>query len=123
MRQRERWHFHEHPEELVFVPTGFPYLDARIRGVQPGEAFSVIATTGVGKSIYLNQQAAIAIINKFDVVYVVIHMMLKHAILLSMCNETVKRDAIFPKFCKFIHILPLSPAKMYKKPCFCANFQ
>ena len=49
------------------VPTGFPTLDERTGGPQPGELWIVGARLGVGKSWVLQRMAAAACMGGFDV--------------------------------------------------------
>ncbi len=69
-RQLKRLERKKKPEDFPCIPTGFNYLDRQIRGIVPGELFTVLTTTGRGKSIFLIQQAYIALLNKFDVCYI-----------------------------------------------------
>lgn len=68
-RQRERKHRRDHPEMYVRIPTGFKRLDQIIGGIELGELGLMLATTGKGKSIMLNNLAAAAVGHKVATVY------------------------------------------------------
>ena len=73
-RQRERKYRKEHPGEFVRIQTGFKRLDKIIGGIELGELGLVLATTGKGKSIMLNQFAYAAVKFKYPVVYFALEM-------------------------------------------------
>jgi len=53
-RQRERKYMKEHPDEYKRIPSGFKRLDGIMGGLEIGELGLILATTGQGKSIMLN---------------------------------------------------------------------
>lgn len=68
-RQRERKLRHDHPELYTVIPTGWKRLDRVIDGLELGELGLVMATTGKGKSIALNNFAHTAVTRGFETVY------------------------------------------------------
>ena len=68
-RQADRKRRKEHPEDHKVVPTGFKTLDGIIGGIQPGELGLILATTGKGKSILLNNFLYTAVKKEFNGVY------------------------------------------------------
>jgi replicative DNA helicase len=68
-RQRERKLRHDHPELYTIIPTGWKKLDRIIGGLELGELGLIMATTGKGKSIALNNLAHAAVVRGFETVY------------------------------------------------------
>jgi replicative DNA helicase len=73
-RQRERKYRKENPKEFVRIPTGFKRLDKIVGGVELGELGLILATTGKGKSVMLNQLAYAAVRLKYPVAYFALEM-------------------------------------------------
>lgn len=76
-RQEERKFRKEHPEEFTRIPTGFKKVDAIIDGIELGEFGMVMATTGKGKSIMLNNLAYNAVKRGFQTAYFTLEMPLR----------------------------------------------
>jgi replicative DNA helicase len=74
LRQAERKHRSEHPDDFVCVPTGLRSLDEIVKGVQQGELASVLATTNRGKSIFLTHIGYQAILRGFGVLHLSLEM-------------------------------------------------
>lgn len=69
-RMRDRKHRREHPEEYKVIPTGIRKLDGILGGgMHAPKVGLVMATTGVGKSIFLNNLGFNAILHGFHVVH------------------------------------------------------
>ena len=69
-RQRDRKHRREHPEEYKVIPTGIRKLDAILGGgMHSPKVGLVMATTGVGKSIFLTNLGFNAILHGFNAVH------------------------------------------------------
>ena len=69
-RQRDRKHRREHPEEYKVIPTGIRKLDGILGGgMHAPKVGLVMATTGVGKSIFLTNLGFNAILHSFHVVH------------------------------------------------------
>lgn len=71
-RQQEREYYRNHPEVRRCFRFGIPELDRRIpRGVMPGMMFSILAKTGIGKSIFLNHCGVQGAIQGLDVTHII----------------------------------------------------
>jgi replicative DNA helicase len=69
-RQRDRKHKREHPEEYKIIPTGIRKLDGILGGgMHAPKVGLVMATTGVGKSIFLTNLGFAAVMRDFYVVH------------------------------------------------------
>jgi len=69
-RQRDRKHRREHPEEYKVIPTGIRKLDGILGGgMHAPKVGLVMATTGVGKSIFLTNLGFNAILHGFHAVH------------------------------------------------------
>ena len=68
-RQRERKLRKEHPELFTVIPTGWKRIDSIITGIEVGELGLLMATTGQGKSIGLNNLIQTAVARKYPAVY------------------------------------------------------
>jgi len=66
-RQRIRKYLNEHPDERLEIPTGFPAFDKKTGGVKNGQLFSIIATTGKGKTTFLLNIIYNAVIKGYSV--------------------------------------------------------
>lgn len=73
-RQAERKYMAEHPDEYKRVPTGFKRLDKIMGGLEVSEIGLILATTGKGKSIMLNNLAFNGIKTGFKVAYFALEM-------------------------------------------------
>lgn len=67
-RQAARKLRKEHPELFTCIPTGWPRLDSIIDGLELGELGLIMATTGKGKSIAMNNIAHCAAARGFETV-------------------------------------------------------